>query len=214
MKIKIIILCICFIASSISCTKIKFGSNTIILDICDERFEFDNSECDFDNRHSQSQFNFTSVDLSGMPEAFVLFSNYRSMFKKDTIDLSIHLYVEYEDGQTRFSINKLDSVLQLENSNVNPNNIYPRIHTNACGLSFSNHNVMRLQKDSPYMVNKNFNYFVKDYKINYESDCIEKALLYIELEMSGKMYYQSSQQILDSTIIAPTTMKLLFDIEE
>lgn len=181
-----------------------------------EPITYDNSVCEFDNRKSQSQFNYTSTSVSGVPKAYVLFSTYKNTNEQDSTlnQVWINLFVEYYNTQNKFNIDTLKNLLRTEDSNENTNHLYPDIQVEVCGERYDNEDIVTSQGESYYKLNDNFKYKINEYEVLYESNCVERSLLFLDITIEGMLYQHHGTGVkLDSIYLNESNMKLLFDIE-
>jgi hypothetical protein len=172
---------------------------------------FDNPECAFDNRQTQSQFNGGAMDLNWQPVGHQLFSNYTNFDSTGNIvnQVWIHLFVDYSNGIKKFSPDYLKGLLKSENSNLNQKHLYPQVDIQICGKRFDNedHTV------TGFKINDNFNYKINDYEVLYASDCVDRKLLFLDITLEGMLYEPPWQSGNDSLHLNAPNLKLLFDIE-
>ena len=178
--------------------------------------EFNNAECDFDNRTTQSQSNYIvgTAGISDPPLGFALASSYTNGASSDstTASLWITLLNIYKAGQSSFDLDLLQEALTSENSSENFKYLIPSVHVRYRGVDYISRNDLD-PTAPPYWPNKNFKFNIEEYCLPYDSDCIEKKVLYIKLNISGKLYGYGANPT-DSISINGSQMELLFDIEE
>lgn len=181
-----------------------------------ESIEFNNAECAFDNRTTQSQSNYIvgTAGISDPPLGFDLASSYTNGDSSDstTTSLWITLLNIYKAGQSSFDLDLLEEALASEVSSENFKYLIPSVHVRYQGVDY----VSRNDQDPsapPYWPNKNFKFNIEEYCLPYDSDCIERKVLYIKLNISGKLYGYGANPT-DSISINGSQMELLFDIED
>jgi hypothetical protein len=209
MKINLITIVVIFLI--LGCSKSEISDpikGDFIINIEDkEPIQFNNSECEFDNGDTQSQYNITSP-----PFGYSLTSTFKNIGNNDTItsQIWIKLFNEYKSGQTSFSIEELEKLLESENISENFQNLRIGLQIEICGFRYDGLN-RHLNSNIPYnWSNENFKYQIKDFEIKYKSDCIDKDLLYLKLDFHGKLHGQNTT---DSLYLNHSEMELLIDLE-
>ena len=178
-----------------------------------ESIDFKNPECEFDNRDTQSQFNYNSGGTSGSLLGYTLFSTYVNIDDRDstTSQFWFHLLNIFKEGQSKFDTTILREVLESEVSSENLEFLIPKVQVEVCGLRYDNDLRDNDRNTPPYWIVDDFYFKINDFNLPYDSDCIAKEVLYVNIDISGKLY---NIQATDSIYINSLGMELLFDIEE
>jgi len=174
--------------------------------------QFDNSECEFNNRDNQTQFSTTFGFSQLYPREYKLGSFYSNRFDPDSIinTFSIDLIIHYE-GYPNLRSDYLKSVLDSEDSYEKSNLLYPRVKIILCGEQFDNSPLGIASIGDP-LFNDSFKYKINDFEIFYESECIDANLLFLDITMEG-MFYSIEFGAPDSLYLNESKMKLLFDMD-
>ncbi len=177
---------------------------------------FKNSECEFDNRSTQSQWNVDLVSSNGIRNGYDLWSSYSNLDENEEFKerIQISFIVEYYGEQTRYNIDSLTNLLSKEVSSKINCHIYPRIHLNICDSSYNNLQVERDTSLSIFTLDSNFEFIINDHQILYESECNNRELLYIDMTIDGSLYNHKDGIINDSIQLEESRIRLLFDMSE
>lgn len=170
--------------------------------------EFNNPECEFDNRKNQSQFTYAA------PSAYVLFSTYinTDQSNKTISQIWINFLIE-NVGQSSFNSDTLRSILRNENSSLNTKYFIPTIEVELGGNRYDSRIVDNNSNFPPYWINNSFNYLIDEYEVLYMSECVTRKLLYLNLTIEGMLYKHEFSKALDSICLDKTSMKILLDME-
>jgi len=208
MKLQIILFC-CIILMGCKKDEIRLIENFEINLEGKGTLNYNNSECEFDNRVNQTQFN------GGAPNAKTLFSTYRNLNESDSTlnRFSFELQVEYSNEQDRFTSAYLRSLLESEDSNENTKHLYPHIQVSLCGKTFNNDDRDFEIGESIFKIHDNFKYKINDYEVLYHNGCVGGDLLFLDITIEGMLYQQSLTRENDSLYLNESNMKVLFDID-
>jgi len=175
---------------------------------------FDNTECEFANRDNQFQSSSIFYFPQENPRGYVLGSNYLNNSDPNSITTTfwIHLNVDYEPGQESLRPEYLKGILDSEDSSNNSDKFYPRVGMEICGKRYDNSYKGGLLTLEPTHFNENFQYEINDYEVMYDSECVDRKLLYLDITIGGTLYEEFIFAN-DSIFVEESNMKLLFDLD-
>jgi len=170
-----------------------------------DTIKYFNPECEFDNRHSQSQFN------SSTSIGYELFSTYENKIKDSLINqIWFDLNVVAEPIQVLYDVNYLTKIIGKENNSFNNKHLKLRVQIEINGSRYDNRLLDMDTSTPPWEVDDSLYYEIKDYDLFYHSQCLNRDLIYLKIEMAGKLYQYDFYTKIDSITINKTVMNLLF----
>jgi len=81
-----------------------------------------------------------------------------------------------------------------------------------CGERYNNEDEINEPGESVFKLNDNFKYKINEFEVLYQSECIDRELLYLDITVEG-MLYQHTWGKQDSTYLNESNLKLLFDLQ-
>ena len=175
-----------------------------------EPITFYNPECQFNNFYNQqSQFNSQSGN------GYALLSSYWNYYSPDSVlnQVWINLKLTPTPPNISHNLDSLAKYLATVDTSLNDQNLRMDFLIEIDGIQYyntrrdSNPNIPIRQK------NDSLAYVIQDFEIFYHSECMERDLLYVKIEIEGKLYSYDFLINMDSIKINKSKMELLFSAD-
>lgn len=168
---------------------------------------YNNAECEFDNRKEQSQFNYTHSI------GYALFSTYENKVNDSLINqIWFDFVVIAEPKQALYDVGYFSEIIGKENNSFNNEHLKLMVQMEINGNRYTNDLRDNDPNTPPYEIDDALYYEIKDYDLLYHSQCLNRDLIYVKIEMEGMLYeyIPYTKTKIDSIKINKTEMDLLF----
>jgi hypothetical protein len=166
-----------------------------------------NPECQFnDFLENQQQFNSTSS------VGYKVFSTYWNSYSMDSTSnqIWIDLLIVPEPPQELYNLDTLVKYLQIESSSYNNEHIKVQVQLDIDGKRFNNQLWDNDPNTPPWETDDALFFKIEEYEIFYDSECLNREVLYIKFQIEGELYDYDFSTKLDSVHINKSEMNLLF----
>ena len=163
-----------------------------------------NAECDFDDHITQWQYN------GGHPGGWDLHSSIHNKLTDSTENFILIDLFLIPEPYTIYDYDNLSEILAKCYNTKNKGELRIKIGLDINGNRYNNELEDTDPTTPPYKISDSLYYEIKEYDMHYHSQCLDRDLIYIKLEMQGKLYQYDWWTKIDSIRINKTEMNLLF----
>ncbi|MBK9104107.1 MAG: hypothetical protein IPL92_05945 [Saprospiraceae bacterium] len=172
-----------------------------------ETITFYNPECEF-NIFAQNQAQFNGSSSVG----YSVFSTYWNSYSMDSTinQIWIDLLIVPSPPNELYNLDSLPKILAVENNSTNNEHLQVNVQMEINGKRYDNQ-LWDTDPNTPPWENSDSLYFeIEEYEIFFNSECLNRELLYLKFQIEGKLYASDFFIKTDSIEINMSEMKLLF----
>lgn len=165
----------------------------------EEPITFFNPECEFNNMdQNQEQYNVTNE------YGYFMLSTYWNLYSEDSTanQIWIELDMASNPPDEIYNFDSLVNILSNENSSSNNDILQVSIIMKIRGKKYYNQYIGEIDDV--------LNFQIEDYNLTYKSNCLNRKLLYMKLQVEGQLYTYDFLTKTDSIKINSSEMNLLF----